>query len=66
MTLHGAGYPELELSEEEKFFSLSRADKVWVAEALRTFGFTNERVYVDIGVAAREFSEELSVEAMLE
>lgn len=59
MTLHCEGNHYMTPGFDGRIFVVNAAEKEGVQAALRTLGLSMDRVYDDIGVAAREFSDSL-------
>ncbi len=59
MSLHT---PNEEPIEAEVVFEISHQQKLYVRQSLRLFGFTSERVYADLNVAATNFKEALEAQ----
>jgi hypothetical protein len=66
MTLHQLRTSEMTEGYDARIFSVSADRKAGVMEALRSLGISSDRIFVDIGVVAREFSDELVQTAALE
>lgn len=61
MTLHTREMPDLRVGPENRF-CVAASDKVLVLSGLKTLGFSPERLYSDLTVAAREFNEQLELD----
>ncbi len=64
MSLHTVQMPDL-VAEADDVVRISHGNKGSILIALKAFGFSAERVYSDISVAAREFNEELEMDYIL-
>ena len=64
MSLHAEHMVDL-VPADGDVIPVRNGNKGAILIALKTFGFSAERVYSDIGVAAREFSEELELDYII-
>ena len=59
MSVHCETCKEMLVSDENIVFEIQHEMKYQVREALKLFGITDERLYADISIAAREYASEL-------
>lgn len=65
MSIHCDGCESMSLDPTNIVFEVAHDEKWLVRTALRMFGLAADRLYSDISVAAREFSSELEIDALL-
>tara|TARA_R110000787_G_scaffold221604_2_gene330344 strand:+ start:107 stop:784 length:678 start_codon:yes stop_codon:yes gene_type:complete len=65
MSIHCSGCENMKIEDDNRFFEIHPKSKFRVQRALRQFGFSADRLYSDINVAARQFAEEMEIEGIL-